>query len=162
MSKDYGIAQSYTALRVGPIVVITAVGQAPNFNTQVTVEQLPWRIYPPLFGLFFETPAIQLPAIRPFAVAGVFPYPEKETELTIFDAAGRHAIRVASAFPFEPLEREAAGREDFIAYQQIGVANCMIAPADAMVPMIYRRAFGPASYPACEAWIAKNCQPQGK
>ena len=157
MSKDYGIAQYYSALRVGPIVLITAVGQTPNFNTQVTLEQLPWRIYPPLFGLFFETPAIQLPAIRPFAVSGVFPYPEKEP-----DAAGRHDVRIATAFPFVPLEREVQGREDYVAYQQIGVANCMIAPADAMVPMIYSRAFGPASYAACEAWIKKNCQAPGK
>jgi hypothetical protein len=162
MSKDYGIAQYYAALRVGPIVLITAVGQAPNLNTQVTLEQLPWRIYPPQFGLFFETPGIQLPAIRPFVVSAVFPYPEKETELTIIDAAGRHDIKIASVFPFAPLEREVQGREDYVAYQQIGVANCMIAPADAMVPMIYSRAFGPASYAACEAWIKKNCQPPGK
>ena len=156
--KEYGIAQYYQAIRLfDTAVLIVAAGQAPNLNTRVTVEQLPWRIYPPLFGLFFETPEVQLPAIRPFVVTGVFPYPKDVDKLTIIDAAGRHDIGILGAFPFAQVERELKERQDYVAYQQIGVANCMIAPADAMVPMIYSRAFGPASYTDCEAWIKKNC-----
>ena len=158
MPREYGIAQYYWSIRLGdPAVLIGAVGQAPNLNTRVSIEQLPWRIYPPLFGLFFETPEIQLPAIRPFAVTGIFPFPKGVDKLTVIDAAGRHDIEILGAFPFVAVEREMKERQDYIAYQQIGVANCMIAPADAMVPMIYSKAFGPASYPDCKAWIDRNC-----
>jgi len=152
MSKQYGIARLYQALRLADTaVLIMAVGEAPNFNTRVSLEQLPWRIFPPQFGLFFDTPEIQLPALRPFAVSAVFPYPKDVADLTIVDAAGRHKVAILSAFPFPAAEREKhlQGQKEFIAYQQIGVANCMIAPEDAMVPMIYTKAFGPASYAEC-------------
>lgn len=160
MSKDYGIAQFYQAARLtDTTVLIVAVGQAPNLNTQVTIEQLPWRIFPPQFGLFFDTPAISLPALRPFVVSAVFPYPKDIDMLRIVDATGAHKLEIFSAFPFSAVERERhlQGQKEFNAYQQIGVANCMIAPEGAMVPMIYTKAFGPAAYAECEAWIAKNC-----
>ena len=160
MAKEYGIAQFYNAVRLAPTaVLIVAVGQAPNLNTQVSLEQLPWRIFPPQFGLFFDTPQIHLPAMRPFVVPAVFPFPDGRNELTIFDAAGAHKIAILDAFPFSAMEKERhlPGLKDFVAYQQLGVANCMIAPEGAMVPMIYSRAFGPASYAECEDWISKNC-----
>jgi hypothetical protein len=158
MLKDYGIAQYYQAARLlDTAVLIVAAGQAPNLNTRVTLEQLPWRIFPPLFGLFFETPEVSLPATRPFVVTGVFPYPKGIDKLTVIDAAGRHDIAILGAFPFEPLEKEVAARQDFVAYRQTGGTNCMIAPADAMVPMIYSRAFGPAPHDECQAWVDKNC-----
>ena len=69
-------------------VLIVAIGEAPNLNTRVTLEQLPWRIYPPHFGLFFETPQIALPATRPFVVWQVAGYPAGLTELVIVDANG--------------------------------------------------------------------------
>jgi hypothetical protein len=100
---------------------------------------------------------VQLPATRPFVVSGVFLYPKDAEKLTIIDAAGRHDVEVLAAFPFGALEREQKEGQDFIAYQQIGAPNCMIAPADAMVPMIYSRGFGPGSYAECKAWIDKNC-----
>ncbi len=85
--KEYGIAQYYQAIRLfDTAVLIVAAGQAPNFNTRDR-RTAPWRIYPPLFGLFFETPEVQLPAIRPFVVTGVFPYPKDVDKLTIIDAA---------------------------------------------------------------------------
>ena len=76
MTKEFGIAQLYQAARLtDAAVIIVATGETPNFNTRVTIEQLPWRIYPPHFGLFFETPAIALPAKRPFAVSAIVGFP---------------------------------------------------------------------------------------
>ena len=80
MTKQFGVADLYQATRLAETsVLITAVGEAPNLNTIVTLEMLPWKIYPPQFGLFFETPQVSLPATRPFLVWGIFPYPGVRT-----------------------------------------------------------------------------------
>lgn len=159
MTKQFGVAHDYQAMRLADTsVLIMAVGEAPNLNTIVTLEMLPWKIYPPQFGLFFETPQVSLPATRPFIVWGTFPYPKREDALVVLDAAGRHTRQILGTFPFEAADMRAAATDAYIAYQQIGVpSNCMIAPENAMVPMIYRRGFGPASYADCQDWIAKNC-----
>ena len=73
--------------------------------------------------------------------------------MTIIDATGSHAVKIGSAIELEKANAEKA----FNAYQQLGVANCMIAPVDAMVPMIFRKARGPDTYKGCEDWIANNC-----
>ena len=86
MTKQFGVADLYQATRLAETsVLITAVGEAPNLNTIVTLEMLPWKIYPPQFGLFFETPQVSLPATRPFLVWGIFPYPRRENDLAVFD-----------------------------------------------------------------------------
>ena len=95
MTKEFGIAQLYQAARLtDAAVIIIATGETPNFNTRVTIEQLPWRIYPPHFGLFFETPEIALPAKRPFAVSAIVGFPGERNELTIIDACGRHVLNI--------------------------------------------------------------------
>jgi len=158
MTKEFGIAQTYHVARLtNAAVIIVAIGEAPNFNTRVTIEQLPWRIYPPHFGLFFETPEIALPATRPFVVWAVAGFPADIDELTIVDANGRHVVKIASAIRFQAADKDVNAEKAFLAYKQIGLPNCMIAPFDAMVPMIFTRAFGPATYADCEAWIAQNC-----
>jgi hypothetical protein len=158
MTKEFGVAHTYEAARIhGAAVVIVAVGEAPYLNTRVTLEQLPWRIYPPHFGLFFETPPFGLPATRPFVVSAVVGYPADIDELTIIDANGRHLVKIVSVIQFRAAKVDVNAEKEFLAYKQIGFANCMIAPVDAVVPMIFRRAFGPASYADCEAWIAQNC-----
>jgi hypothetical protein len=158
MTKEFGIAQLYQAARLtDAAVIVVATGETPNFNTRVTIEQLPWRIYPPHFGLFFETPEIALPAKRPFAVSAIVGFPGERNQLTIIDACGRHVLNILAAIQFRAAGKDANAEKDFCAYQQIGFPNCMIAPVDAMVPMIFTRAFGPASYADCEAWIAQNC-----
>ncbi len=159
MAKEYGVAQIYRAARAPgfPLVVICAAGETPNLNTRVTIEQLPWRIFPPHFGLFFETPPIFLPATRPFAVWHAAGYPVGVDEVMIIDANGRHVVKIEPTLAPSPEGRDVNAGEQFLAYKQIGFPNCMIAPVDAMVPMIFARAFGPASYADCEAWIAQNC-----
>ena len=158
MLKEFGIAHTYQAARIaGVAVAIAATGEAPNFNTRVTLEQLPWKIYPPHFGLFFEHPQITLPATRPFVVSTLVGYPTDIDDLTVIDANGRHIVKIQASMmlgaPRERINEEPA----FLAYKQIGFPNCMIAPVDAVVPMIFARAYGPDTYAKCEAWIAQNC-----
>ena len=158
MAKEFGVA-TYTAMKVTEVLVlITAHGTAPNWNTRVTLEQLPWRIWPPRFGLYFDTPDIALPALRPFTVSGLFAYPASLGQVTIIDAAGQHDVKIGSAMMLDAAAEDRVNADKaFNAYQQIGVANCMIAPVDAMVPMIFRKAHGPDTYKGCEDWIARNC-----
>jgi hypothetical protein len=107
MLKEFGIAHTYQAARIaGVAVAIAATGEAPNFNTRVTLEQLPWKIYPPHFGLFFEHPQITLPATRPFVVSTLVGYPTDIDELTVIDANGRHIVKIqASMMLGAPRER---------------------------------------------------------
>jgi hypothetical protein len=158
MSKEFGVA-TYTAIKVADVLVlITAHGTAPNWNTSVTLEQLPWRIWPPRFGLFFDTPDIALPALRPFIVSNLFVYPASLGQVTIIDAGGQHDVTIGSAMMLDAAAEDRVNADKaFNAYQQIGVANCMIAPVDAVVPMIFRKAHGPDTYKGCQDWIARNC-----
>jgi hypothetical protein len=158
MTKEFGLAHEYKAARVhGVAVAIVATGEAPYFNTRVTLEQLPWKSYPPHFALFFEQPTIGLPATRPFAISAIVGYPADLNELTIIDAAGRHVVKIEGGLSFRSAKEDVNAEKAFLAYRQIGFANCMIAPVDAAVPMIFARAFGPDTYANCEAWITQNC-----
>jgi hypothetical protein len=159
MAKEFGVA-TYIAMKVTEILVlITAHGAAPNRNTRVTLEQLPWRIWPPRFGLYFDTPGVALPALCEFVVSGLFTYPTSLGLVTLIDAAGEHTVKIGPAMSRdEPPEEWVNADKTFNAYQQIGVANCMIAPVDAMVPMIFGKAHGPDTYKGCEDWITRNCK----
>jgi hypothetical protein len=143
MAKDFGVA-NYTARKVSEgLVLVTADGTAPYLNTRVTLEQLPWRIWPPRIGLYFDTPDAGLPALRPFTVPGLFIYPASLGDVTLIDAAGEHSVKIGAAIPRDaPPEEWVNTDKTFNAYQQIGLANCMIAPVDAMVPVIFRKAHG--------------------
>lgn len=155
MSKHYGVG-AYRAQRIAPgVIAIIAIGSAPNANTVVTIEQLPWRIYPPRFGLFFSDPAVVMPAVVPFIRIGVFLYPKGNSVVTIFDAAGAHAVDIVDDINLTALE--VPGSDQFAVYQQIGRSNCIVAPADALLPAIYYRVYGPASEADCNAWAVANC-----
>jgi hypothetical protein len=158
MAKDFGVA-NYTARKVSEgLVLVIADGTAPYVNTRVTLEQLSWRIWPPRIGLYFDTPGAALPALRPFIISGLFIYPVSLGQVTLIDAAGEHSVKIGATISHDaPPEEWVNSDKAFNAYQQIGMANCMIAPVDAMVPMIFRKAHGPDSYNGCEDWIARNC-----
>lgn len=158
MLKQFGVAHTYEAVRIHSVAVaVVAIGETANLNTRVMLEQLPWKIYPPHFGLFFEHPQIALPATRPFVVSSLFAYPADVGELTFIDANGRHVVKIGETVALSAAERRVNEEGAFLAYKQIGFPNCMIAPVDAVVPMIFARAYGPDTYTNCEAWIAQNC-----
>ena len=80
------------------------------------------------------------------------------TEIVIVDANGRHVVQIARAIELRSATEQVNAEKAFLAYRQIGVPNnCMVAPFDAMVPMIFQRAYGPATHAECEAWVAQNC-----
>lgn len=156
MSKHFGYG-TYQAVRIADhAILILAVGVAPNLSTRVTLEQLPWRIFPPMFGLFFDEPPVTLPALHPFMLSAVFAFPKGEDSVTIIDAAGAHRIKLSSEFIWSAAQTR-AGEDLFIVYRNLNDASCLTVPQDKIVPAIYTRVFGPASQADCATWAAKHC-----
>lgn len=156
MSKHFGVGR-YAALRIADAaILIVATGTAPNSTTTVTLEQLPWRIFPSRFGLFFDDAPITLPVTRPFVVTGVFAYPKDVASVTIVDALGHHQIPIAADIDMAKME-ERSDSAEYLVYRRLDSTSCLIAPSDQAVPAIYTRAFGPAPLAACEAWSSNNC-----
>lgn len=84
----------YQATRLGTTLFITAEGQLPYTNQIADIRQLPWRIFPPQFGMFYYTPEITLPAIRPFRFTERFGFPLDTRNVVIHDADGAHEIDI--------------------------------------------------------------------
>ena len=70
--RDFGRG-TYKCLRMGDFILLRAEGTLPNLNSKAELEQLPWRIWPPRFGLFFQSEQIVMPATGPFRSCSVFP-----------------------------------------------------------------------------------------
>lgn len=156
MLRRFGVGR-YAALRVADaVILIVATGMASDPTTHVTLERLPRRVSPPRFALFFDEAPIVSATTRPFVVTGVFAYPESAASVTIIDATGRHAIKIADAIDAEKPQERSANIE-YLVYRQLNSTGCLIAPSDHVLPAVYTRAFGPAPFAACEAWSAENC-----
>lgn len=163
-SKVYGTG-SYSALRVGSdSLLILASGQRPALNITPVLEQLPWRIWPPHFGLFFESSGdFGAPAITDFSIALLTPYPPELDSVTIIDANGPHLI----LFDILGTDSEApkavhADWAHYAVFQDLNdSANCLIAPVDAIVPATLfnaTKSLGPLTYQGAVQWKAANCK----
>jgi hypothetical protein len=150
-SKHYGRA-TYKAFRSGGFLHISASGETPNFNDQVVLEQLPFLIYPPMYGLFFVTQDVSLPTLKPFAVEIQTLFPATANSVRIQDADGDHSVPIAElgATPSNPPSNTG---NDFCVFQWIGINSYMIAKCDAIVPAVYSRVFGPDTHANCEQYI---------
>jgi hypothetical protein len=51
--RDFGRG-TYKCLRMGDFILLRAEGTLPNLNSTAELEQMPWRIWPPRFGLYFQ------------------------------------------------------------------------------------------------------------
>ncbi len=159
MSKVFGVG-IYSAYRQNGILHVTASGLKPTAQTKVTIEELPFLIYPPELGLFFETDGITSPVVLPFDIErAVTIYPASAKAVHIVDKNGLHAIHI--------VEKPATGSgtitdpaaTQFVVYHQIGLNRYLIAKSDAIVPAIYYKVFGPDTYAACQAYVAAHTAP---
>lgn len=148
-SKHFGRA-SYRAFRSGGFLHIVASGETPNLNDEVVLEQLPFLIFPPMYGLFFVTQDVSLPATRPFSVEIQTPFPASATAVHIQDADGSHWTEIAELG--EPSLPPNVG-SDFCVFQWIGINPNVIAKCNAAVPAVYTRVFGPGTYANCEQYV---------
>lgn len=108
--REFGRGK-YDCLRIGDFVVLSASGALPNWNDQADLVQMPWRIWPPQFGLYFVHQQISLPAARPFAIAEMFGFPRSPKSLTVNDADGQHNVAIRdlpAAHALASLEKEAS------------------------------------------------------
>lgn len=149
----------FSAYRQDGVVHLQASGSKPTPQTRVTIEQLPFFIFPPQYGLMFETQGITNPLVVPFDIERALPnYPPDVKFVFVVDKNGTHSIDI--------VERPASGNRNivpsdpaaasFVVYQQIGTDRYMIAKSDAIVPAIYIRVFGPDTYANCQAYVAAH------
>jgi hypothetical protein len=96
--KEFGRA-TYRAYRLFGQVFLIATGQTPNWNDKVDFEQLPYRTFPPTWGLFFITPDVTMPAVRPFVNDEAIAYPYGIPTVSIEDADGLHVVPIAEVVP---------------------------------------------------------------
>lgn len=88
---------SYSAIQIGPFVRLTATGKLPYFNATAHLVKSPLTIFPPVYGLFFFIPEIQLPAQLPFEVHASFFTEETVNTILVWDAKGKHSVKVNQA-----------------------------------------------------------------
>ncbi len=159
MSKTFGEG-IYSAYREDGLLRVTASGHKPTPQTKVTLEQLPFLIFPPRLGLWFETEGITSPMVVPFEIEKALPtYPAAAKVVNIADKNGLHSIDIvekpATASPLKLIDPAEAS---FVVYQQIDTSHYLIAEADAIVPAIYIKVLGPDTYAHCQAYVATHAQ----
>jgi hypothetical protein len=140
------------------VLRVTASGHKPTPQTKVTLEQLPFLIFPPRLGLMFETEGITNPMVVPFDIEKAFPnYPPTAKFVSIADGSGLHAIDIhEKPDSHSPLKIADPAEACFVVYQQIGTAHYLIAKADDLVLAIYTKVFGPDSYANCQAYVVSH------
>ena len=148
--KHHGRA-SYKAFRAAGFLHIIASGETSNLNDQITIEQLSFLVHPPSFGLFCVTPDVSLPAVRPFTVEIRTLFPGSTDLVRIQDADGDHMVPIADiAAPPSPLPD---GGSHFCVFEWIEINPHVIAEFDAIVPVVYSRAFGPDTHARCVQYV---------
>ncbi|WP_426422532.1 hypothetical protein [Bradyrhizobium genosp. A] len=160
MSKVFGEG-IYSAYRQNGILHVRATGLKPTAQTIVTLEELPFLIYPPRLGLMFETDGITSPVVLPFDVERAFPnYPSSAQAVSIVDKNGVHTIDIVEKPATAPSLLVADPTvAEFVVYQQIGTNHYLIAKSDDVVLAIYYKVFGPDTYANCQAYVAEHARP---
>ena len=157
MSRPRRITRGSEAIGPGGVVTLAAIGEFPNFNDKADFDQLPIEIFPPQFGFYFIHQDITLPAIKPFCYSEVIIFPISAKSITIIDADGRHVVDIEEICVQEPTECKPTGSEKgFCVFAIIGGTQLLIAKCDSILPAIYTRVFGPATYAECEQYVGDN------
>jgi hypothetical protein len=158
-TKELGRAK-YSAFRIGDTVRVFAMGETPNWNDKVDIEQLPFRIFPPWYALYFISPDISLPAKRPFLYQEAIPYPKEPKTIRIQDADDFHDVPIVDLAFKEVTELPPPKQEaTFCVFNSLGSKELMIAPCDSPLPHIFGRVFGPATLAECEKFVKAGGKP---
>lgn len=149
----------YSASRQDGILHVRAVGHKPALQVKVTLEQLPFLIYPPEIGLFFESADIVSPVVVPFEIERAFPaYPASARSVTIIDRNGSHAIVIVEqTSPAD--DAFDLSKDRFVVYRALIGDRYLIAKEGALVVGIYVKVFGPDTYEHCKAYVAAHAPP---
>lgn len=156
--KQLGRAR-YHAYRLLGMTYLTATGETSHLNDKFDFEQLPFRIFPPIFAFYVITPDIGLPTTRPFSYQESIIYPASVKIIRVQDADGMHEVPIAEVVPpidVAGMAMAVDGNADHCVFSWIGVNRLLIAKCDATLPAVYTRVFGPASLADCEKYVANN------
>lgn len=150
MAKVFGEG-IYTAYRQNGILHVQAKGMKPYAQTKVSLEELPFLIYPPQFALFFETDGIASPVELPFDIERAFSNYPRVPAVHIADKNGGHSIHIE-----DKAATSSADVQAYAVYRQVGTDHYMIAKADAIVAAIYFKVFGPDTYENCYKYVQEH------
>ena len=156
-TKELGRAK-YSAFRIGDTVRVFAAGETPNWFDKVDIEELPFRIFPPLYAFYFISPDINLPTKRPFLYQEAIRYPKDFDTIRIYDADASPQevpiVNIASVAltDLPPPKRDAT----FCVFNSLGSNELLIAPCDTPLPRIFGRIFGPATLAECEKFVKEG------
>ena len=154
MAKLFGEG-IYSAYRQNGILHVRCIGMKPYAQTKVSLEELPFLIYPPQIGLFFETSGIVSPVELPFDIERAFAhYPDVPT-VHIVDKNGGHSINIEDK-PATTSAMAAAAAPTYVVYRQIGTNHYLIAEANKPVIEIYYKVFGPDTYENCQKYVTAH------
>lgn len=155
-TKTLGNAQ-YKATKTGGVTKLIASGTAPNLNTKTDFEQLPFLTFPPMFAFYFIESEIVLPSLRPFVYEETIAFPQEATIVTIHDANGAHTVAIEEVtLPDIKPTTPSSGDAGYCVFSWIGTNSLKVAKCDAILPAVYARVFGPATYGECEKYVQEN------
>ena len=154
--KELGKAD-YMAIRNGDMVKVIATGTVSAFNIKTDLEQLPFRIYPPMFAFYFIVPDITLPSLRPFLYEEDVLFPKNASVIRIMDSTGQHAVKIENAVT--PAQESLPEPTDagYCVFSWIGTDTLKIAKCDVILPGVYKRVFVPAILGECQKYVKENC-----
>jgi hypothetical protein len=159
MTKSYGEG-IYSAYRQDGILHVRAHGSKPSPQTKVSIDELPFFIFPPEYGLFFETDGIASPLVLPYDIERAIPtYPIQLPTIHIVDRNGSHTIDIEDRPRSTGSTQPDPATQQYVVYQQLGTNRYLIAKADAVVIEIYKKVFGPDSYENCRKFVAEHTPP---
>lgn len=148
----------YRAFRFGHMTMLVATGETPNFNDKTDFEELPLRIFPPMYGFYFIHPDILLPAVRPFVYQEVITFPASANQIRIQDADGVHDVAIEEVPA--PTQEQAAPAPNDPGYCVFSLTMnerlLFTAKCDAILPAIYTKVFGPDTYANCQRYIQEH------
>src|SRR5215207_6153723 len=88
---------SYKALQIGPFVRLTATGTLNHMNASAVLVKSPLAVFPPIYGLFFYIPEVDIPAQNPFVVHTFFFASDTVDVVIVYDVGEKHKVKVDQA-----------------------------------------------------------------
>lgn len=149
--KEFGKA-NYYATRMGGVVTLFATGTLSKWTDRPYFEQMPFFIFPPMFGFYIDREQIGINLLRPFTKAQIISYPYEVDYININDIDGSHNVVINSLINSVEIENEQL-QDNLCVYNRIGTDSYLIATADAILIAVYQKVFGPATKPECEDYI---------
>jgi hypothetical protein len=162
MQEDVFGKGDYSAGRLDRQVIIISAKNIdlPSLQAKAELRRMPWRCWPPVYGLFLNNPSIFSPTVSEGYAVIVDAYPDGFDYVDIIDAAGRQHVTLSQGVT--SVNREAPSELPIYAvFQMVGNhSDCIVAPYDQLMPAVYFNAtlhLGPMKHADATTWMSTNC-----